>query len=222
MIIPREILSLSEQTILEQGLSLKNIYQPMLYTHSRNVAVLSILLGDIYRLNLQELLDLGTGGLLHDYGKISIADSILEKPSALSDQEFYLMRGHPSQGYRELKRYGFDKNVLEIILMHHEKLDGSGYPSGVSELSTVVQIVTIADMFDAIHARRSYHDAQSVEKTIDILKNSPGLNQTMVKLLADVILADTDELEEADDIQKSSGKPVKLSDRVSKNAGQVK
>ena len=181
------VLSLSQGIIESKGIMLKNSYSSDLYRHCENVAKLSVRLGIFYNLNLQELTDLGVGGYLHDYGKISITDNILNKPSGLSDMEFYLMQAHPSRGYRDLKKYGFNTSIMDIVLKHHEKLDGSGYPSALSDLSILVQIVTVSDMFDAIHSKRSYHDPVTIEGTIKVLEGSPGLNQTVVKVLSDLL-----------------------------------
>lgn len=185
------VLLLSQGIIEDKGIALKNSYSSDLYRHCENVAQLSVRLGIFYNLNLQELTDLGVGGLLHDYGKISITDNILNKPSGLSDMEFYLMQAHPSRGYRDLKKYGFNSNIMDIVLKHHEKLDGSGYPSALSDLSILVQITTVSDMFDAIHSKRSYHDPVTIENTIEVLKGSPGLNQVIIKVLSDLLSEDS-------------------------------
>ena len=191
MVDVETVLSLSQAIIENKGIILKKSYSSDLYTHCANVAELSVRLGIYYNLNLQELTDLGVGGYLHDYGKISITDSILNKPTGLSDMEFYLMQAHPSRGYRDLKKYNFNTNIMDIVLKHHEKLDGSGYPSALSDLSILVQITTVSDMFDAIHSKRSYHDPVTIENTIEVLKGSPGLNQVIVKVLADLLSADS-------------------------------
>ena len=187
MISSDTVLALSKGILQGKGIILENSYSKDLYRHSESVAVLAVKLGIEYNLNLQELLDLGVGGYLHDYGKVSITERILNKPAGLSDMEYYLMQAHPSRGYRDLKKYGLDSNVMDIVLKHHEKLDGSGYPSAISDLSILVQIITVCDMFDAIHSKRSYHDSVSREKAIEVLENSQGLNQVIVKVLSELL-----------------------------------
>lgn len=183
----KNIMDLSEEMVKAEGIDLYSLYENELYIHSENVAHLSVALGMVFGLNIQELLDLGVGGLLHDYGKAFIEANILYKPDRLSNMEFYLIQGHPSRGYRELKAYNFNDTVMQIVLNHHEKLTGQGYPIGKHNLDFLVQIVTVADIFDAVHSKRSYHEERSYEKTFEIVKDEKGLNPIIVEALKTLI-----------------------------------
>ncbi len=173
--------------ILQKEIDLKELYVDELYTHSINVAKLSVQLGLQLNVNMQELLDLAIGGLLHDYGKAFIEAKILYKPEKLNNMEYYLIQNHPSRGYKELKHWGFNKNVLMIILNHHEKLSGTGYPIGKENIPFLVQIVTVADMYDAIYSKRSYHQKRTKEEAFSILSQEKGINPIVVDALEKIL-----------------------------------
>jgi putative nucleotidyltransferase with HDIG domain len=102
------------------------------------------------------------GALLHDIGKAKIPLAILNKPAALTDAEMAIMRTHPSIGYQILRSQGdYDSEVLEVVLRHHELLDGSGYPDGLAgaEIGDLVRLVTICDIYAALIERRPYRPA---------------------------------------------------------------
>lgn len=112
---------------------------------------------------------LAAAGLLHDLGKLFIPDAILKKQGELSDAERRVIRTHPQIGYDILKRYpGIPQVVLDICLLHHEALDGSGYPLGLTadELSPIVRISTVCDVFDALTTVRPYKRAWDREQAI--------------------------------------------------------
>jgi len=139
--------------------------------HSVNVCILSISFGRSLGLAKDELNVLGLGALLHDLGKMRVPLEVLNKPGRLTDIEFEIMRSHPGQGYELLKN---DRNIppeaLDVVLGHHERLNGSGYPHGRDE-STIpyfTRIVSIVDVYDAITSDRIYHDGMSPH---DALKN---------------------------------------------------
>jgi HD-GYP domain-containing protein (c-di-GMP phosphodiesterase class II) len=139
--------------------------------HSVNVCILSISFGRSLGLSKDELNILGLGALLHDLGKMRVPLEVLNKPGKLTDIEFEIMRSHPGQGYELLKN---DQNIppeaLDVVLGHHERLNGGGYPHGRDE-STIphfTRIVSIVDVYDAITSDRVYHDGMSPH---DALKN---------------------------------------------------
>ncbi|MGH4139779.1 HD domain-containing phosphohydrolase [Clostridium sp.] len=112
--------------------------------------------------------------LMHDIGKIGIADSILLKPGKLTTEEFDIMKTHTTNGARILSnsKRGIIKMGYEIALNHHEKWDGSGYPSGISgkNIPLTARVVAIADVFDALSTKRVYKDAFPIETCIEMLK----------------------------------------------------
>jgi len=139
--------------------------------HSVNVCILSITFGRSLGLSKDELNVLGLGALLHDLGKMRVPLEVLNKPGKLTDIEFEIMRSHPGQGYELLKN---DKNIppeaLDVVLGHHERLSGNGYPHGRdgSTIPYFTRIVSIVDVYDAITSDRVYHDGMSPH---DALKN---------------------------------------------------
>ncbi len=131
-----------------------------LYTHSVNVVAYSVLLavGAGFR-DQATLREIANGALLHDVGKSTIDDAILNKTSALNNREWELMQGHPTAGHEVLLNTGsLGEIALDIVLHHHERLTGDGYPDCLAkdDISPFVRIVSIADIFDALTTDR-YH-----------------------------------------------------------------
>ncbi len=139
---------------------LKN-YDDYTYTHSLNVALLSLLMGKKLGYNEDQLKILGVGGMLHDIGKVKIPKEILNKPDRLTPKEFELMKRHPVYGF-EIVKNTYSRFVQSIVLYHHEKTNGTGYPLGKknNEMGEFAQIASICDVFDAITSARSYKPAQ--------------------------------------------------------------
>jgi HD-GYP domain-containing protein (c-di-GMP phosphodiesterase class II) len=145
--------------------------------HTRRVATLAVAIGE--RLDLPEgrLRQLALGGLLHDVGKLSVPNAILNKPGKLTDSEFAEIRRHPGAGRELLTELGgFPPLVLDLVESHHERLDGHGYPNGVpaGELDLAVRILTVADVYDALTADRVYRAAWSAERALALLEDETG------------------------------------------------
>ena len=138
--------------------------------HCLNVCVLGIAFGRHLRMDKEDLIRLGTGGMLHDVGKMQIPDEILNKPARLTEEEFSIMKRHPELGRSLLKKSeGTLSYAVDVAFNHHEKMDGSGYPRGLfaRELSEYSRIISIVDAFDAMTSDRCYAKARS---TLDALK----------------------------------------------------
>lgn len=138
-----------------------NLKDRYLYLHSHpvNVACISYIIGKWINLNSSELHDLVYSGLLHDIGKAKIRDSLLNKKTKLTDNEMEIMRSHPVVGYHLLNDLEcLEPEILDGILSHHERYDGSGYPYGQkgTDISLFGRIIAIADIFDAMTTNRSY------------------------------------------------------------------
>lgn len=131
-----------------------------IYAHCVNVALISRMIGRWLHLDRHELDILTCSGLLHDIGKLAIPDDILNKPGKLTDEEFALIKAHPSTGYNMLRNQDIDTRIKQAALMHHERYDGSGYPNQLTSefLSDFAMIVAIADVYDAMTAARSYRE----------------------------------------------------------------
>ncbi len=127
--------------------------------HSRRVADMTVAIAREMGLAAGELVQIEHGALLHDIGKLRIPDSILLKPSELTPEEWDVMRRHPEYGYDFVKNIGFLKGAADIILSHHERFDGTGYPRGLKgkEISLGARIFALVDAVDAIVYDRPYH-----------------------------------------------------------------
>ena len=112
------------------------------------------------------------GGLLHDFGTIAIPDGILYKREPLSEAEFAVMRSHPVVGFSLLKDVYALEPFLPFVLRHHERIDGSGYPDGLkrSELPLPVQLVSLADAYDAMTSSRPYRAVRDGGQTLGVLE----------------------------------------------------
>lgn len=160
-------------------LTVSNLISSDLYTyeHSVNVATLSILIGLKLGYNNEKLKALGIGALLHDIGKVNISNEILDKPDKLTDEEFFIMKKHSSYGYDIIKNIdSVSKLSKKIILEHHERLDGTGYPNGIKarELCEEVRIVSIADVFDAITSDRVYRKKMKTYNAVELIYSQLG------------------------------------------------
>lgn len=123
-----------------------------------------------------ELINIRRGAILHDIGKMGIPDEILLKPGKLSEDEWQVMSQHPQLGYKLLAPIDFLKDSLDIVLYHHEKWNGSGYPNQLSgkDIPLAARIFTIVDVWDAIQTDRPYKKAWKREKAIQYLKSEAG------------------------------------------------
>ncbi|MGD8525599.1 MAG: HD-GYP domain-containing protein [Thioalkalispiraceae bacterium] len=129
--------------------------------HCMNVCVLALSFGRTLGLSNTELAVLGLGALLHDLGKMRTPLEILNKPGRLTREEYEVMKKHSYLGFELLKKQGgLPESVLDIVLHHHERINGGGYPDGLmgQQIERLVQIVSIVDVYDAITSDRCYHD----------------------------------------------------------------
>lgn len=157
------------------------------YDHSINVSMYSISIFKALKpkASKEELITAGMGGLLHDLGKIKIPTRILNNPGKLSDEDFEEIKNHPEYG-SEL----FDKETVEccncddvnfevvqkVIYEHHENVNGTGYPNKVKgkDIHVMARVTAIADFFDAITTKRSYHEVLSTEDALEVMARSVG------------------------------------------------
>lgn len=161
--------------VLEFVISLSNLVEAKdAYTdnHTRRVADLAIALGKKVSLSPEQLRNVEVGAMIHDIGKVATPEAILNKPGALTSEEFEVMKSHPEAGAKIIKPITALGKASELVLSHHEKLDGSGYPQGLlaDAISIETRIVTIADIFDALYTDRPYRKGMSLEKSLSIIK----------------------------------------------------
>jgi PAS domain S-box-containing protein len=145
--------------------------------HQQRVAELARLVGKHMGLAEDTIEKLYFHGLLHDIGKISIPTSILTKPGKLVEEEWALIRAHTKQGYRILKEANLPWPVAEVALQHHERLDGSGYPNGITgdKLSLEVSILAVCDVVEAMSSHRPYRPARTTTDILTELADGRGI-----------------------------------------------
>ncbi len=154
------------------------------FDHSINVSIYSMAFLKAIKPNVarDKLISLGLGSLFHDLGKIKVPTELINKADKLSEDEFKLIKKHPEEGHDIFLKHFNDVKSLEaeaikrIILEHHENFDGSGYPLGLvgERIHIYARIVAIADFFDAVTTKRSYHKAMSPQMAIDLMKKTAG------------------------------------------------
>ena len=142
--------------------------------HTRRVALLAVAVGEQLGLAPARLRELATGGLLHDIGKLSVPDDVLQKPGALDEEEYALVQRHAVWGDTLLGHLGFSPRVRLLVRGHHERLDGSGYPDGATLLSLETRVLAVCDVYDALRSERVYREAWSHERAIGLLREEAG------------------------------------------------
>lgn len=133
-------------------------YDDTTFVHCLNVAILCNLFGQWTDMPQEEQDILTLAGLLHDVGKMNIPEEIIKKPGSLTEEEFSVVKNHPSRGYAILEPLTLDERIKNVALMHHERCDGSGYPEGLTgdKIEDFAKIVAIADVYDALTSARVY------------------------------------------------------------------
>lgn len=179
----RDVAKRIVEEIMEKGLVSLDMtdlrsYDDYTYAHSVNVAVLCCVIGTGMKLTLEELENLVTAAVLHDLGKLTIPMEILNKPGRLTQEEFQIMKSHAVRSYELLKdRRELSAFVKSAVLCHHENVDGSGYPLGTdaSEQSLFIRILHVADVYDALIAKRPYKDPYSPYEACEYLMGGCGI-----------------------------------------------
>ena len=159
--------------------------------HSDRVSEYSVLIGKYMNLPEEDLEILRIGGLFHDIGKIGIPDAILLKDSKLTDEEYSEIKNHPSIGKHILSNAKIFENIIPIVLHHHEKFNGNGYPEKLSgqNIPLHARIAAIADTFDAMTSKRSYRNALSLDVVREELINCSGtqFDPEILKVFLDIL-----------------------------------
>jgi HD-GYP domain-containing protein (c-di-GMP phosphodiesterase class II) len=144
--------------------------------HSERVSRFSVATAQALGLPLDDIEKIRVSALLHDVGKIGIDDRVLKKPAALDDEEFELMKTHPQKGYKIMSQIPAMKEFLPGMYMHHEMINGQGYPQGLQgeEIPMQARVVSVADTFDAMTTERPYQRAMDLEAALTRLKSFVG------------------------------------------------
>jgi len=163
---------------------------PYTHGHSERVAHLAAELARAYGLDEEQVERVRIAGLVHDIGKIGIPEAVLCKPGRLTDEEFDVIKQHPTIGYNILKDIPPMSDLLPGVLHHHERWDGRGYPHGLAgmDIPPFGRIIAVADAFDAMSSDRAYRSRMSREKVLSILRDGaesqwdPALIDTFLRL----------------------------------------
>ena len=145
--------------------------------HQRRVASLANAVATEMELPQDQIDGIRIAAMLHDIGKISIPGEILSKPGILTEPEMAIIREHPQTGYDILKGIEFPWPISKMVLQHHEKIDGSGYPQGLSgkEIYLGAKILTVSDTFEAMVSHRPYRASRGSEKAVQELSQKRGI-----------------------------------------------
>jgi HD-GYP domain-containing protein (c-di-GMP phosphodiesterase class II) len=144
--------------------------------HSERVCRVSVAIGQRLGMSGEELETLRISALLHDVGKIAIDDSILKKPAALTNEEYEIMKTHPKAGFKIMSQIPAMKEFLPGMYMHHEMINGQGYPQGLKgdEIPLQAKIVSVADTFDAMTIDRPYSKGMTLQDALDRIRSFVG------------------------------------------------
>jgi len=157
--------------------------------HSRNVSESSERFATVYGMDKQAVSEVKTAGLLHDIGKIVIPISIITKEGKLTSKEYDLIKGHPEVGFRILNSTHIMRSISNIVLNHHERWDGLGYPRGIKaeEIPIQARIISIFDAFDDMTSERTYREILSNEDALEEIKNNAGtkFDSELVQIFVD-------------------------------------
>ena len=150
--------------------------RPDVAAHSRRVATYSVRLASQYGFDAATIETIRMGALLHDVGKLLVPSRILKKASRPNAREWKELKIHPELGMEIAHRCGFDDDVCRIVLSHHERYDGGGYPDGVGKDSIhfTVRIISVVDTFDALISSRDYRDALPIDAARTVIARNAG------------------------------------------------
>ncbi|MCX6542804.1 MAG: HD domain-containing protein [Acidobacteria bacterium] len=150
--------------------------RPDVVAHSRRVAAYSVRLASQYGFDAATIETIRMGALLHDVGKLLVPSRILDKPRRPNAREWRDLKIHPELGMEIAHRCGFDDDVCSIVLSHHERYDGSGYPDGVGReyIHFTVRIVSVMDSFDALTSSRDYRNCMGIDAARTLIARGSG------------------------------------------------
>ena len=152
--------------------------------HSINVSMISMYIAMLMGKEQKEGIMIGIAGLLHDIGKKYISEPVINKAASLSSIEQEVFKMHPQLGHDLIatKYPAVPTIVTDGILQHHERMNGQGYPYGVSGISEVARVIAIADVFEAYTAVRPYHSSRPLRDGFEFIRNDNGLDQNIVDI----------------------------------------
>ncbi len=163
------------QTIQAIALTLEK-RDPYTAGHQQRVAQLAAAIASEMGLDAERVKGIRLGGLIHDIGKIYVPVDILVRPGHLSDAEFAIIKSHPQVGFDIIREIDFPWPVQNMVLQHHERLDGSGYPDGLKGEDIILEakIMTVADVVEAMSSHRPYRPGRGIDAALDEIRNNSG------------------------------------------------
>jgi PAS domain S-box-containing protein/putative nucleotidyltransferase with HDIG domain len=174
----QQSVSLSMNEMVETLANLIVARDPYTGGHQQRVANLSVAIAGELGLSIHDIEGIRMAAMVHDIGKITIPSEILNKTIPLTNIELAMMRNHVQAGYDMLKHIHFPWNIKQIILEHHERLDGSGYPNGLKgeSISQEARIIAVADTMEAAASNRAYREGKSIAVALDELVAGSGIS----------------------------------------------
>ena len=165
-------------------------YVDWLYSHSINVATISLMIASELEYREEEMMNLGVAALLHDVGMLLVPKAILQKEAPLTETEMELVKQHCELGLSSLAGFDLPKEYMDVVLQHHERMDGSGYPKKLKGevISYNARIVMVADAVDGITSSRPYKKARTMRQAIDILREEKKYAPELIGLAENVLL----------------------------------
>lgn len=181
--------------------------------HSERVMRYALHLAEAVGVSPHEREVLRKGALLHDIGKISVPDAILDKAGSLTPDEFAIIKAHPAQGTHIIEPLRSLRETLPLIRSHHERLDGTGYPDGLrgDEIPRLVRILAVADVYDALSSERPYRQSIPHETCLKMLHDSAregGLDAELVAVFQAIVAPSSPEGRELTSLTDSLPPPI--------------
>jgi HD-GYP domain-containing protein (c-di-GMP phosphodiesterase class II) len=202
--------SITDNDAVAVDISILKVSDEYTFKHSVDVATMAMVVAKQHGMSKSEIRDIGMAGILHDVGKTKIPNEILNKPGKLTDEEFTIMKNHPVYGYKILKeKPEMSNDILLGVLQHHEKMNGKGYPMGVSsdKIGKFARIISVVDVYDALVTERPYKKAFTPRDAVEMIMSMTAdmdIN-AMKSFMKSVILYPVGSV-----VQLSNGEPAKV------------
>lgn len=164
--------------IIDAVLKVFQLKDPYTAAHQKKVALLSSAISEEMNLSEEQVESIYIAAMIHDIGKISVPSDILSKPDNINEAEYALIKNHPETAFETLKDIESPWHTTEIIIQHHERLDGSGYPLGLTDEEIILEakILGVADVIEAMSSHRPYRPSLGIDKALEeIIKNKGKL-----------------------------------------------
>jgi HD-GYP domain-containing protein (c-di-GMP phosphodiesterase class II) len=168
---------LSYDTTLKVLMAALDTKDAATHGHSERVSRLTVAVAKEMGVPRERLVDIERGALLHDVGKIGVPDNVLQKPASLTEREYEAMQKHPLLAGLMISNVGFLEGAMPILLYHHERFDGTGYPFGLKgeAIPLEARIFTVVDAYDAMTSDRPYRKARPPEVAMDEIERNAGV-----------------------------------------------